>query len=487
MAWQHVQYIYPIEHGFEKIILWVDSTCRLYFALKKKEKDAWSYYSGDTTTTSVTSLTARDTEAQAQTNYWRADPDSNGKVVGILPHTFYGKYVRMYIDDKNDAGTKVYEFRPSTRIVADEIITGNLEITDDFTTPPMIKVKSGGVERIKIGNLYGDNFGMVGYDGNAATTFELSASKQTIANWNLFTKTLKSSTTGRRLELNASESRVAIYDAAGNEKVVMGYLRGLSKNASPSQSWGSDDYGFYAADGDHLKIDGNASYISGDWIIKHDAAYKILDDSDNEIIRLGTDSGQKGLFLYNTSGETLAKYHSNGFTIGHQGEGYNYIKYTPASGLDIQGHIQAESITASSLSVTKLSDITANAGLITAGVMISAEYRTSNNATKVVLDNDGMRFEVSGGGGKYGEFKYASDATASQYGTGAIAYLHHSSQRVPFYVMAEQSVADFHFYNRSAKPSGAAELGDVCMVNRNVFKCTTAGTPGTWKHVASIV
>jgi len=457
------------------MILWVDSSCRLYFALKDKDTDDWTYFSGTASHglgAGSTLVNRGNSESSAQTNYWLATPDSNNRIIAVLPTPELAKYVRVYIDDTNNAPTQIYEFKPSTAFVADEIISGSLTITDEFNSPPIITVSSGGKDRIKIGDL-GNTFGIKGYDDSSNVIFELSASTQqiagfyftgdviasggivfdssnkkvtinsttfgqdgiqleyntgsprfytgngndkffkydgtdiswkgtnaelttsgslnvsnlqanggkiagwditasqlksgtdivltssnkritinnssfgssgiqldynsgsprfyagngsnkyfkydgtniswkgtntelttsgslnvsnlqadggNIAGWEITATKLRSSSSGRRIELNESKDRISVFDAANNEKVVMGYLNGLTKNASPSEQWGSDDYGFYAAPGDHLKIDGNATYFSGDWIIKHDAAYKILDSSDNEILRLGTNN-----------------------------------------------------------------------------------------------------------------------------------------------------------------------------------------------------
>jgi len=51
---------------------------------------------------------------------------------------------------------------------------------------------------------------------------------------------------------------------------------------------------------------------------------------------------------------------------------------------------------------------------------------------------------------------------------------------MPFYVNAEQTIADMHLYNRTNTPSGAAEIGDLCVVGGKHHSCTVAGTPGTW-------
>ena len=110
--------------------------------------------------------------------------------------------------------------------------------------------------------------------------------------------------------------------------------------------------------------------------------------------------------------------------------------------------------------------------------MVRKEFRR-----RISLTSDGLTLYVTATVGKYSTFKYGD---GTKYGSGALAYIHHSSQAVPFYISAEQTVADMHYYNRGSDPTGAAAIGDTCVVG-GVFKlCTTGGTPGVFKNVASI-
>ena len=94
-----------------------------------------------------------------------------------------------------------------------------------------------------------------------------------------------------------------------------------------------------------------------------------------------------------------------------------------------------------------------------------------------------MTLHVTSSVGKYSTFQYGD---GTKYGTGALAYIHHVSEAVPFYISAEQAtVGDFHYYNRGSTPNGPNEIGDMC-VHSGVLKiCTAAGTPGTWTAVGS--
>jgi len=227
----------------------------------------------------------------------------------------------------------------------------------------------------------------------------ISDSSIEIAGWEFTEELFRSASSAERIELNATKNRISIFDAV-NEKVVMGYLDGLGRNSAFGTATGgsstylddtnkdyatdalvgldiaitsgtgsgqtriitsntatrisasfspavngtsvyavrytSSNYGFWALDGDTLMIDGDMTYESGDWIVNNDASLKIIDGSGNEIIRLGTDSGEKGLFIYNTSSDKLAKYISDEIYIGEPG---NFLRYTTAGGLVIEGDV----------------------------------------------------------------------------------------------------------------------------------------------------
>jgi len=160
----------------------------------------------------------------------------------------------------------------------------------------------------------------------------ITAIAGTVGGWTLSSTMLKSAATGVRIELNKTDNRISIFDVT-NEKVVMGYLSGLPKHDGTG-NWGASNYGFWARNGDMLSIDGDSEYTSGDWIVRNDANYLIKDGSANTIIRLGTDTGEKGLFIYDTSATVLAKFISDEIYVGAVG---NFLKYTVADGLEIQG------------------------------------------------------------------------------------------------------------------------------------------------------
>jgi len=117
------------------------------------------------------------------------------------------------------------------------------------------------------------------------------------------------------------------------------------------------------------------------------------------------------------------------------------------------------------------------AGIINGMTITGSVLQTAPTGKRVIINSDGITLHVTSAVGKYGTFKYGD---GTHYGTGAVAYIHHSAHTVPFYIAAEQTVGDFHFFERTSDPTGAAEVGDICMVNGVLRKCTVAGTPGTW-------
>jgi len=181
MAWgSYIEYEYPVTYNFEKLLVWASVNFKCYFALKEKSTDAFTYYAGDNGHDFLTGkvLSQYSVESEARTNYLNGLIDYDGKVVAVFPTLFTARYVRIYIN--NEQVVNVYEFRPSTQVLADEIITGKLQITDDFNSPPMIMVTKSGITRIVIGNYEGTSYGLVGYDSGSSKLFELSDTTQEI-------------------------------------------------------------------------------------------------------------------------------------------------------------------------------------------------------------------------------------------------------------------------------------------------------------------
>jgi hypothetical protein len=148
---------------------------------------------------------------------------------------------------------------------------------------------------------------------------------------------------------------------------------------------------------------------------------------------------------------------------------------------------QAETISADKLNVENLAAINANLGTITAGnisgvTITGSLIRTAASGQRIEIDSSGIALLSGAATGKYAEFQYGD---GTKYGQGALAYINNVDIGVPFYIQSEQAVADFHFYNRGSDPSGAAEVGDICVVSGKLKICTAAGTPGTWTIVGT--
>lgn len=201
-----------------------------------------------------------------------------------------------------------------------------VKVIDGSTTMVELGIIGNNVSGLKINNSAGTN--VITIDGSGTTE---------IAGWDFTQDLFRSESTGARIELNANKNRISIFDAS-NEKVVMGYLNGLPKNDGTG-NWGSNDYGFWAKAGDSLEIDGNIQYESGDWMVENDASLKIHDGDGDEIIRLGTHNGDKGLFIGSDidSVTPLARYTGSQILIGE--ESGQHMKYTTSGGLEITGDI----------------------------------------------------------------------------------------------------------------------------------------------------
>ena len=167
-------------------------------------------------------------------------------------------------------------------------------------------------------------------------TGSISSAEGEIGGWAIESNFLSSAASGKRIQLDSNNSRISVFDAV-NEKVAMGYLDGLPKNDGTG-NWGSNDYGFWARSGDSLAIDGNLEYTNGDFLVQNDASVSIINASNNEIVRLGTDSGEKGTFIYDTSGNKIAQFSSSKILIG---DATDYMSWDATNGLVVSGQLNA--------------------------------------------------------------------------------------------------------------------------------------------------
>jgi len=204
----YIEYQYPIAYLFHKELLWVNKNCNVYFAFKLLESDSWTFFAGNASHALATGelLTSYGTsESQAATNYLTTTKDSNGKVLAVLPSNFQAKYARVYIE--TGSSVTIHEWTPSVYLTANEIIAGELLITDKLSDTPLIKVLSGGIDRIKLGKV-GQYYGLFGYDGSGNKIFELSDDLQKIGGWVFTDSVLKSVTSGEGIVLDAANQKI---------------------------------------------------------------------------------------------------------------------------------------------------------------------------------------------------------------------------------------------------------------------------------------
>ncbi len=178
-----------------------------------------------------------------------------------------------------------------------------------------------------------------------------------------------------------------------------------------------------------------------------------------------------------TTGNVIVWADQNDYT---QLNGDNLASYSVAG-----DKIAVNAVAASQIYVDQLSAISANMGEITAGIITGANIRTASSGKRTVMNSDGLRAETGATAFTYGDSSYKYGDSSRKYGSGVLAYFLHNSKSIPFYVNEEQTVADIHLYDRSADPTGAAEKGDLCVVNGILKICVTSSTPGVWATVGS--
>lgn len=155
-----------------------------------------------------------------------------------------------------------------------------------------------------------------------------------------------------------------------------------------------------------------------------------------------------------------------------------------------QNHIFAGSVTADKMYVSELGAISANLGTVNAGIIngvtiTGGTFRTAPSGQRLEMDSTGITLSQGAAASPYGTAAATYNMSSNKYGSGVLAYINNATKRVPFYVNSEQTVGDIHYFNRSADPTGAAEVGDTAVVGGKLKICTVAGTPGTWTVVGT--
>lgn len=191
------------------------------------------------------------------------------------------KYVRLYVQTGN--AVNVWEWISSSRLLANEIIGGQLEITDQLSDAPLIKVTASSVDRLKLGKI-GANYGIEGYDASGNSIFELTDNATKISNWNITPKYLYSLSSGTPnsspvggLVLNASENSIQGYNSGGT-KIFEAIYSGTNEGDFYVGDYNATKPGiFYDHSASTLNMIGNLLVKNGGNIRVNDGGYVYLD------------------------------------------------------------------------------------------------------------------------------------------------------------------------------------------------------------------
>lgn len=153
------------------------------------------------------------------------------------------------------------------------------------------------------------------YDGNTLTvTGTINTGSGTIGGFTITDTYLSSSADGANgVILNKTESRLEIKNT-DIIKVAVGYLNGIGTHTA-------DDYGIYLGKANAVYVEGAAgeeviSHKSGDWVVKNNANIILKDGTGAEILRVGTNSTDLGMFIKDpATGAVVAEYTSSHMSI----------------------------------------------------------------------------------------------------------------------------------------------------------------------------
>jgi len=237
MAWREISYTYAYTHLFQKHLLWLAANANIYIAMRESEDDSWTYYAGTAAHALDTGLvlTAYSAEADAQTNYLTTDKDANDKVVTMLPAIVQARFVKLFVE--SGSGVQIYEWWPSTYLTAHEIVSGEILITDEMSTAPCLRVLVSDQERIYLGDLGSDEYGLRCRDASGNIVFESSNAGQSFAGWTFTDEYFYKLTSGTpesspnagivlsvAAGLGGDLSSIIVYDATPLTRARMGYL-----------------------------------------------------------------------------------------------------------------------------------------------------------------------------------------------------------------------------------------------------------------------
>jgi len=170
---------------------------------------------------------------------------------------------------------------------------------DDYNYFYYVKTSSTGMFRA------GSTSNYILFDGSDVTVKgNITADGGSIAGWTITSSELKSPNNG--LFLKSVDNRLEI-QSAGTIKLAVGYLGGVGgHDASEFGIWvGAPNALYIEAPPDEEVI----QQISGDWIVQNDADIILKNGSGQEILRIGTEGADLGLFIKDgASGDLFVKY-----------------------------------------------------------------------------------------------------------------------------------------------------------------------------------
>jgi len=179
-------------------------------------------------------------------------------------------------------------------ITADLIATGAvtadaIDVDDLFAQT--ITIPAGG--SLTAGDVELSSTGLTG-PGFAITASGIAADQGTIGGFNIGATRLFSGAAagdGARIQLDVTQNRFAIYDASNIAKVALGYLGGI-------ESFNSNQYGLYIADGNVARFEGGAELVGNDYTIAQDGALVIENADGAAVARFGSvGTGEIGMIL----------------------------------------------------------------------------------------------------------------------------------------------------------------------------------------------
>ena len=113
------------------------------------------------------------------------------------------------------------------------------------------------------------------------------------------------------IKLLENEDRIVI-EQSGVPKIAIGYLNGIdAEHTDP------DQFGIYVGAANAIYVDpvGSTSMFNGDWLVKEDANI-IIQNGTTELIRLGNEGSDMGLFIKNVSGDLVGSFTGSRITLG---------------------------------------------------------------------------------------------------------------------------------------------------------------------------